>query len=75
MNEAKQQLILAEQKAKELFHTVQERRLIVSGKSEKELCNDIVRIAKEYFYIENYWHKKIVRTGINYFTTLYRKST
>jgi len=65
MNEAKQQLILAEQKAKELFHTVEERGLIVSGKSEKELCNDIVRIAKEYFYIENYWHKKIVRTGIN----------
>ena len=65
MNEAKQRLILAEQKAKELFNTVEERGLIVSGKSEKELCDEIVKIAKEDFCIENHWHKKIVRTGIN----------
>ncbi len=65
MTEAKQRLILAEQKAKELFYTVEERGLIVSGKSEKELCDEIVKIAKEDFCIENHWHKKIVRTGIN----------
>ncbi|MEO6722263.1 MAG: M24 family metallopeptidase [Ferruginibacter sp.] len=65
MNEAKKKLILAEQKAKELFNTVAERGLIVSGKSEKELSDEIVKIAKEDFSIENYWSKKIVRTGIN----------
>ena len=65
MNEARQGLILAEQKAKELFYAVEEKGLITSGKSEKELCDEIVKIAKEDFGIDNHWHKKIVRTGIN----------
>ncbi len=65
MNEAKRSLLLAEQKAKELFYTVEKRGLIVPGKSEKELCDEIVKIAREDFCIENHWHKKIVRTGIN----------
>jgi Xaa-Pro aminopeptidase len=65
MSEAKQKLILAEQKAKALFNSIAERGLIVAGKSEKELCNEIVEIAKADFGIENHWHKKIVRTGIN----------
>lgn len=65
MNEAKQKLIFAEQKAKELFYAVEERGLIVPGKSEKELCDEIVKIAKEDFCIEDHWSKKIVRTGIN----------
>lgn len=65
MNEAKQKLFLAEQKAKELFQAVEERGLIVPGKSEKELCGEIVKIAREDFGIEDHWSKKIVRTGIN----------
>ena len=65
MDEAKQRLILAEQKAKQLFHTVEERGLIISGKWEKELSDEIVKITKEDFGIENHWSKKIVRTGIN----------
>lgn len=65
MDEAKQRLVIAEQKAKELFYTVEQRGLIVAGKSEKELSDEIVKIAKDDFCIENHWHKKIVRTGIN----------
>jgi Xaa-Pro aminopeptidase len=65
MNEAKQRLILAEQKAKELFNAIEGRGLIVPGKSEAMLCDEIVKIAKEDFGIENHWHKKIVRTGMN----------
>lgn len=65
MNETKQKLALAEQKAKELFNTVEERGLIVAGKSESELCNEVVEIAAATFGIENYWHKKIIRAGIN----------
>ena len=65
MNETHQQLILAEQKAKELFSAVEERGLIVPGKSEKELCDEIVKMGRDDFGIENHWHKKIVRTGIN----------
>ncbi|MBN8667240.1 MAG: aminopeptidase P family protein [Chitinophagales bacterium] len=65
MSEALQNLILSEQKAKLLFQTVEERGLIIPGKSEKELCDEIVLIAKEEFGVENHWGKKIVRTGIN----------
>jgi Xaa-Pro aminopeptidase len=65
MNETRQKLNLAEQKAKELFSVVEQRGLIVSGKSEKQLCDEIVKIAKEDFGIKEHWSKKIVRTGIN----------
>jgi Xaa-Pro aminopeptidase len=65
MNDVKQNLVLAEQKAKELFNAIEDRGLIVSGKTEKQLCEEIVKIAKEDFGTENHWGKKIVRTGIN----------
>jgi Xaa-Pro aminopeptidase len=65
MTESRNGLVLAEQKAKELFSTIEKRGLIVSGKTERELCEEIIKIAKEEFGIENHWHKKIVRTGIN----------
>jgi Xaa-Pro aminopeptidase len=65
MNEAKQKLALAEQKAKALFTAVEESGLLVPGKSEQELTAEIVRLAKDHFGIDQYWHKKIVRTGAN----------
>jgi Xaa-Pro aminopeptidase len=65
MNDTKQKLILAEQKAKELFNTVEERGLIVPGKSEAALCSEIIKIAAADFDIKDHWSKKIVRTGIN----------
>lgn len=65
MNVARQKLIIAEQKAKELFDAVEKRGLIVAGKSESVLSEEIVKIAREDFGIEDHWHKKIVRTGIN----------
>ena len=43
MNETKQHLIIAEQKAKELFRTVEERGLIIPGKTEKQLCDEILQ--------------------------------
>jgi Xaa-Pro aminopeptidase len=65
MSDVKRNLILAEQKAKELFKAIEDRGLIVPGKTEKQLCEEIVKIAKEDFGTENHWGKKIVRTGIN----------
>ena len=65
MTDTKQKLISAEQKAKELFNTVEQRGLIVTGKSEATLSDEIVKIAKEDFGTETHWGKKIVRTGIN----------
>jgi Xaa-Pro aminopeptidase len=65
MNDVRQQLFLAEQKAKALFKAVEERGLIVHGKTEKQLSDEIVQIARDDFGAENHWGKKIVRTGIN----------
>jgi len=65
MSEARQKLFIAEQKAKELFFAIENRGLIVPGKSEKQLCDEIVQIANEDFGAENHWGKKIVRTAIN----------
>ena len=57
-------LFLSEQKAKELFKAIEDKELIIPGKSEKHLCDEILQIAKEDFGVENHWGKKIVRTGI-----------
>jgi Xaa-Pro aminopeptidase len=64
MDEAKQNLLIAEQKVKELFNTVEQRGLIIPGKLESQLAGEIVELAKE-LGIENFWHKKIVRSGAN----------
>jgi hypothetical protein len=65
MNETTQKLMLAEQKAKELLAMVAQKGLIVAGKSESVLNAEVVKLAKEAFGIENFWHKKIVRAGVN----------
>ncbi len=65
MNETLQKLFLSEQKAKELFKAIEDKGLITAGKSEKQLSDEIVQIAKEDFNTEVHWGKKIVRTGIN----------
>lgn len=65
MNQTTQQLMLAEQKAKDLFDIVEERGFITPGKTESQLIEEIARIARVEFGIEKYWHKKIVRAGIN----------
>src|SRR3982750_3015355 len=65
MNDVKQKMAIAEQKAKELFATLVERGLIKPGKRESELIADVVKLAKELFGTESFWHKKIVRAGIN----------
>jgi hypothetical protein len=63
--DTKQKLTLAEQKTKQLFKVVEERGLIVAGKLESVLNEEIVKLAKEEFGMEKHWHKKIVRSGVN----------
>jgi len=65
MTELARQMLLAEQKAKALFNKVEERGLIVPGKAESQLIEEVVQIAREDFGIDKYWHKKIVRAGMN----------
>ncbi len=65
MDDVKQNLVFAEQKAKELFNTTEQRGLIVPGKSESVLAGEIASLAKEISGMESFWHKKIVRAGAN----------
>lgn len=65
MNAVRQHLIAAEQRGKELFEAVEKRGLIVAGKTERQLADEIVALAKAEFDIADHWGKKIVRTGVN----------
>src|SRR4051812_3066103 len=65
MDTIKIKLMEAEEKATELFKAAEDRGLIVAGKTEKQLNNEIFALAKELFGIEKYWHKRIIRAGAN----------
>jgi Xaa-Pro dipeptidase len=65
MPTTREKLIEAEEKAWQLFKAIEERGLIVSGKTEKQLNAEIYTLAKEQFGIEKFWHKRIVRAGKN----------
>jgi Xaa-Pro dipeptidase len=65
MDMIKTRLIEAEGKAAELFRTAEERGLIVAGKTEREVNEELFELARELFGIEKYWHKRIVRSGAN----------
>ncbi len=65
MDPVRQQLLLSEQKTKDLFRVIEDRGLIIPGKTEKQLCDEIVQVAREDFGTEAHWGKKIVRAGIN----------
>jgi Xaa-Pro dipeptidase len=55
----------AERKADFLFKKIEEKALIKSGISEKQLNIEIYNLADELFGIKKYWHKRIVRSGKN----------
>lgn len=58
-------LIEAEAKASQLFQEIDNANLICAGKKEKEINDEIYKLAHEMFGIEKYWHKRIVRAGAN----------
>lgn len=60
-----QNLIQAEVKAKQLFDEAQARNYMQAGISETELNNKMYELAFEMFGIKKYWHKRIVRAGVN----------
>jgi hypothetical protein len=61
----KTKLDYSEKIASELFKLVERNNLIVAGKSEQQLNDEVVKLAKEKFGIEQHWHKRIVRCGAN----------
>lgn len=58
-------LFEAEAKAQLLFDTLEQRHVIQSGITEKELNASVYALAFELFGIKKYWHKRIVRAGKN----------
>ena len=58
-------LIIAEEKASILFDEIVNKKIIVPGKTEKEINSDIFQLAFEMYGIKKYWHKRIVRAGKN----------
>ena len=61
----KEQLVIAEQKAVELFDETINRGYVEPGISEKDLSVKIHDLAFEMFETKQHWHKRIVRAGKN----------
>jgi Xaa-Pro dipeptidase len=55
----------AEAKAHALFEAAVERGLLVPGRGEREVSDAVRDLAGELFGIERYWHKRVVRAGVN----------
>ncbi len=55
----------AETKAEELFREIESRGMIRAGITENALNTEIYNLALEKFGIRKYWHKRIVRAGVN----------
>lgn len=65
MDHTLSKLVEAEHIAQQLFNAIEDRQLIQAGKSENELNEEIFKLAEELFGIKKYWHKRIVRSGVN----------
>ena len=55
----------AEAKALELFDEAVARGLVVPGVTENALSDQVRELANELFGVEKFWHKRIVRAGVN----------
>ena len=55
----------AEAKAQRLFDEVVARGLVVPGRGERELSDLIRNLANEMFGVRKFWHKRVVRSGVN----------
>jgi Xaa-Pro dipeptidase len=58
-------LIAAEARGFALFDAIERAGLIVPGKTEKELDDEIYVLAKRDFGVDTHWHKRVVRAGPN----------
>ncbi|MGI3783879.1 MAG: M24 family metallopeptidase [Janthinobacterium lividum] len=55
----------AEAKAVQLFDEAVRRDLVVPGVTERALSDQIRDLANEMFGVRKFWHKRIVRSGVN----------
>jgi Xaa-Pro aminopeptidase len=55
----------AEEKALQLFDEVVDRGLLAPGRTERAVSDDIRDLAADLFGISRFWHKRVVRAGVN----------
>jgi Xaa-Pro dipeptidase len=55
----------AEARGMALFDAIEAAGIVVPGKSEKQLDDEIYILAKRDFGVDIHWHKRVVRTGAN----------
>ena len=55
----------AERLASQLFDLTVERGLLTPGQTELTASDGIKALAYEFFGVTNFWHKRIVRSGVN----------
>lgn len=55
----------AQRKAEALFRAVEEKGILRSGITEKQINREVYELAFQMFGIKKYWHKRIVRAGRN----------
>jgi hypothetical protein len=67
-SERRDALVAAERRAETLFDEIETRKLVRSGRTEREIEQDIYAIALQQFGVEKHWHKRIVRAGANTLT-------
>ncbi|WP_375431863.1 M24 family metallopeptidase [uncultured Friedmanniella sp.] len=58
-------LTSAQDHALELFEEVVSRGWVRPGRGERELSDQIRELANELFGVRRFWHKRIVRSGVN----------
>jgi hypothetical protein len=65
MNERRAKLEEAESRGVALFDAIEREGLIVPGKREDQLNEEIHAFARDRFGVKAHWHKRIVRAGPN----------
>ncbi|OBH75166.1 aminopeptidase [Mycobacterium scrofulaceum] len=60
-----QRLLDAQDKAARLFDEVERRGVVRPGVSERQLSDEINRLAAQLFGVTRHWHRRVVRAGEN----------
>jgi Xaa-Pro dipeptidase len=62
------ELVAAELRATRLLDAIEAAQMIVAGRTERGVEDDIFMLAEREFGVEKHWHKRIVRSGPNTLT-------
>src|ERR1700675_728490 len=64
-SERRAALVAAECKALKMFDAIEAAELVVPGRTERQVEDDIYALALKQFGVEQHWHRRIVRAGVN----------